>query len=343
MKDMVTNGTGNSRYLKTSLASGTTWESALAMLREGTFPIDLNGLNNGGITQLGSAYSKANVLPDDVCALLGLNGTTAEPKDAFGVVGNPAELWVWEKFNFTPASYHDGETHTNVTIVSQGSMYGGVTIYYSDSISVDEYGMVILINPSTLDLSYSNYSDADVLKGKYIRNGSSLRVTFIPTTATFSQQKNGSLYEVRVSTLTYIVGVKPVFSHVEYVSSPNSFTYPENGQSGDYWYTRLGQIGEGMTKTETGSYVGTGTYGQNNPNSLTFEFAPKVVFIYPKNPSQNAAGVVAVYGTIYAIDYRTSQDISIIWSDKQMSWYSSSASTRQFNDTDVKYIYVAIG
>lgn len=30
----------------------------------------------------GSAYNKANVLPDDVCSILGLP-TTAEPKDAF--------------------------------------------------------------------------------------------------------------------------------------------------------------------------------------------------------------------------------------------------------------------
>lgn len=30
----------------------------------------------------------------------------------------------------------------------------------------------------------------------------------------------------------------------------------------------------------TGSYVGTGTYGANNPNSLTFNFAPKIVLIY---------------------------------------------------------------
>lgn len=33
-------------------------------------------------TAAGSAYNKANVLPDDLCAMLGLP-TTAEPKDAF--------------------------------------------------------------------------------------------------------------------------------------------------------------------------------------------------------------------------------------------------------------------
>lgn len=33
-------------------------------------------------SEAGSAYNKANVLPDDLCAMLGLP-TTAEPKDAF--------------------------------------------------------------------------------------------------------------------------------------------------------------------------------------------------------------------------------------------------------------------
>lgn len=29
----------------------------------------------------------------------------------------------------------------------------------------------------------------------------------------------------------------------------------------------------------TTSYVGTGTYGQNNPNTLTFDFVPEMVVI----------------------------------------------------------------
>ena len=38
-------------------------------------------------TQEGSAYNKANVLPDDVCDILSLDTDTAEPKDAFGLLG----------------------------------------------------------------------------------------------------------------------------------------------------------------------------------------------------------------------------------------------------------------
>ena len=32
----------------------------------------------------------------------------------------------------------------------------------------------------------------------------------------------------------------------------------------------------GFARIETGSYVGTGTYGASNPNTLTFGFVPKV-------------------------------------------------------------------
>lgn len=35
----------------------------------------------------------------------------------------------------------------------------------------------------------------------------------------------------------------------------------------------------GVAKIATGSYAGTDKYGQSNPNSLTFDFAPKVIAI----------------------------------------------------------------
>lgn len=84
MRDLEIKGTGNSRYIKSSIPANTTFDEFLTMLRAGNLPIDLMGLNTAGIiTQSPSAYSKANVLPDTVCSTLGLNSTTAEPKDAF--------------------------------------------------------------------------------------------------------------------------------------------------------------------------------------------------------------------------------------------------------------------
>lgn len=84
MQDLEIKGTGNSRFLKSSVPATTTWEDFLTMLRAGNLPIDLTGLNSAGIiTQNPSAYNKANVLPDDVCSALGINPQTSEPKDAF--------------------------------------------------------------------------------------------------------------------------------------------------------------------------------------------------------------------------------------------------------------------
>lgn len=84
MQDLEIKGTGNSRFLKSSVPATTTWEDFLTMLRAGNLPIDLTGLNSAGIiTQNPSAYNKANVLPDDVCSALGIDPQTSEPKDAF--------------------------------------------------------------------------------------------------------------------------------------------------------------------------------------------------------------------------------------------------------------------
>ena len=74
MKDNILKGTGNSRYLKTSIPAGTTWNEALVMLRNGNFPIDLNGINEDGFTQVGTPLDKANMLTDALAESVGLDG-----------------------------------------------------------------------------------------------------------------------------------------------------------------------------------------------------------------------------------------------------------------------------
>lgn len=85
MKDLVTKGTGNSRYMKSAIGASETWEQAREKLRNGTFPFDLNGLNEAGIEQMGMALSKQNLLADDTAAALGLSGDPTVD-DAFGAL-----------------------------------------------------------------------------------------------------------------------------------------------------------------------------------------------------------------------------------------------------------------
>ena len=47
----------------------------------------------------------------------------------------------------------------------------------------------------------------------------------------------------------------------------------------DTFPTAIQSLGSGFAKIQTGSYVGTGTYGASNPCSLTFDFVPKLILI----------------------------------------------------------------
>ncbi len=82
----------------------------------------------------------------------------------------------------------------------------------------------------------------------------------------------------------------------------------------------------------TGTYVGTGTYGQSNPNSLTFDFYPEVVFL------DNSV----LWITSWTGDSHNTFSLD----DKTLSWYTTQTSypdQYQFNVSGVKYHYCAMG
>lgn len=104
---------------------------------------------------------------------------------------------------------------------------------------------------------------------------------------------------------------------------------------------------------ETGSYVGTGTYGQSNPNTLTFGFVPKFVWIWPKS---TAYGSTAVFAGRFFVTfgrwgyYYDSTDLFISFDTMSMSgntltWWKldSTKPTYQLNVSGMDYYYLAIG
>lgn len=98
-------------------------------------------------------------------------------------------------------------------------------------------------------------------------------------------------------------------------------------------------------KITYGSYAGTGVYGKDNPNSLTFDFEPKVIFI--SNGSQYATYdeyiLWAVRGATYPIsDYNNALNVSMTWNGNTVSWYGGNKE-RQLNVSGQTYVYVAIG
>ena len=113
--------------------------------------------------------------------------------------------------------------------------------------------------------------------------------------------------------------------------------------------TYLGQLGEPGAKIEVGSYVGTGTYGQSNPNSLTFGFEPKLLIIRNASSSNEYLFLSAVKsGRYVSFSLRMSGGSAgsytgvITLSGNIVSWYADD-SQAQMNLSDYTFHYIALG
>lgn len=112
----------------------------------------------------------------------------------------------------------------------------------------------------------------------------------------------------------------------------------------------------------TGTYTGTGEYGADNPSSLTFDFAPKMVFIMMSASSGGLYAslsrgfAVAMRGVPYMLkvcalndddnmagidDAENIYNDHVTWTDNGLSWYGTGP-TEQMSYQGT-YQYVAIG
>lgn len=115
----------------------------------------------------------------------------------------------------------------------------------------------------------------------------------------------------------------------------------------------LAQLGT-KAKIQTGSYVGTGTYGAGNPCSLTFDFVPK--FLYVKSTNSSSAGFFLPHtltNTFKNFAYQGFNQNTAIQSANcygkmegtTLSWYNkatiSGTEGEQFNNSGT-YYYIAL-
>lgn len=91
----------------------------------------------------------------------------------------------------------------------------------------------------------------------------------------------------------------------------------------------------------TGSYTGTGAYGESNPNSLTFDFEPKFLIVYISKSTQTTGGSTSLTWVGQGGQaYSGNNAVSV--SGNKISWYGISEST-QLNSSGTIYHYIAIG
>ena len=104
------------------------------------------------------------------------------------------------------------------------------------------------------------------------------------------------------------------------------------------------------TQVAVGSYVGTGgSVTEENPMRLTFDFAPKLVFVQRADNPSFWDSFTAIYGCSSAVKHPTGDSItgeglvSLEWSENTLTWWMNGQIAYQMNDSGVTYNYVAIG
>lgn len=331
----------------------------------GIFPVDFNGINKDGWTQQGTLLNKANLLSDTVISTLGLStGADSTPNDAFNVLANIGNVHVWRKTVVAPAGTHITYlTSTNRNAYQEGTdgsekpagyklgskITGNIaltdrtnessTIYwnYSDQVDVSDDGEVSLIAPNRVDFNATQSNAvnmAESLVGNFIMTTSSATaikantVYFIPDDASVAREMSGTkfVYTTAIQSVTGYPAI-PAGTTIEY----------------------LGVLGD-KTSIETGSYVGTGTYGSGNPNTLTFRFEPKFVHIQAGNiGKEDSSGfkfAFFVLGTKgFSIGPGSANEmynLNAKFDGNTLSWYLGNAA-QQLNTKSANYFFIALG
>lgn len=307
MQDAIMKGNGNSRYLKTvgeALSLYPTYEDFMQAMVAGIFPVDFNGINKDGWTQLGTPLNKANLLSDTVISTLGLStGANSTPNDAFNVLANVGNVHVWRKTVKTgekiPATYSLGPEEGKAALTYPQTPSTQASFHYGKTITVDDNGTITINGEQTLSL---NSGDSSVQKGNNLKGNffycdpsSTIggenefetgpgNVYFIPSDATISREPDtylgGVIYTSKYQEVRAVPAVPPG-THVTYLTSVNRNAYQEGDDAKEAGYV-LGDMVSGYLfasawtgnasnyyYSETIKVSDTGTLTQENVKSYT--------------------------------------------------------------------------
>lgn len=104
----------------------------------------------------------------------------------------------------------------------------------------------------------------------------------------------------------------------------------------------LDEVAAFPAQVYTGSYVGTGTSGASNPNTLTFPFKPQMVFVSSSQRSYSTAPMLRNSSRSSTGTGSSNLDITVQWTDNGVSWYASTID-HQLNYSGITYYYIALG
>lgn len=291
------------------------------------------------------------------------------PDDVLAFLGKYSQYW-WKR-RVNTVAYEISLSTASSNVYFSNAYMAPNTVYYATDIEISSDGVVSLKNPQTLACPRWEES-LDLLtavKGMYVCNtltsnssvaADSETVYLISSSATFSLDSSHSPYTASANAQK--VSTHPVNTIGEwvYIMSSDRNAYPDSGISDGYEYQYLGVPFENAVtapKIATGSYKGTGTYGASNPNSLTFDFEPRAVWVFGvdgSSPWQYLTATRFFYPAAFGEEYYMNNldnryNTVVAWNGNTVSWYcnpwssSYDGSINQKNVSGKTYYYVAIG
>lgn len=237
-----------------------------------------------------------------------------------------------------PAGYKLGDVVTGAFRFATNSNHS-VWYHVSDSLNVADDGAISLgayERESMRGGMDYNSSTIAGLKGKFIQLESNnyaeyvdspfsnLGIYYVPSDAVFS----GGPATDRYQPVTGYAAI-PAGTTIEY----------------------LGKLGN-KAGVQVVSYVGTGTYGENNPNSLTFDFVPRfcvftgddvdVPYLWTPGTTLH---VVYLGNGGSSVGTTYNWTVNTVWdsASKKIQWHSTSNAKYQYNTSYKKYRVIAIG
>lgn len=301
-------------------------------------------------------YNKTQTLADATKTLYGLS-STATPNDALAYLGQYNQYW-WRRCGYTPAKIYFKKTGQSYAFGASG----GKRITYFYNVSVDVNGnLTISLTGETYTYSWgftTSLPNVSLFKGKYFSNINTITGTqnvsslyYGADNISIDTSSSDAYYVANCKTELNSLSATPTYSY-EYLKSNNSNAYPV-GFSGNYYYEKIGQPLVNLpyySQIATGSYEGTGVRGEDNPNTLTFNFVPKFLFVTTSRGFQLYtvnSGTHELYDNLIWQEGVTDVDVfakkvTVLRNNETIQWYSDSTIS-QLNETHKKYYYVAFG
>ena len=311
-----------------------------------------------------------DILKDETKALYGL-ASSAVPNDLFAHLGRYAQHW-WRRTEFTPAQ-SKMTPFKNQFIRMSYSAGSSVPVYYSDTVFVSKDGSISMTG-SLRNISYNNaYIFNETVRGKYFRvylNGNyTAQIYYCDPDATITatvDERYSDKYGITVSSGSLVSGQAEFTGAVDFLQSSNRNAYPDNSVVDGYLYEYLGVPFDNATtapKIAEGSYVGTGTYGNNNPNSITLPFEPKLIVLTAfvttsgshyllagsgENPGNHFVDAKLLTSTFvdglgFGSGTSSTAQSAAKLDGLTFSWYNTNGASYQYNSASTTYHYMVIG